>query len=386
MMTDEIKQNLQGNKHVYPFVPFADLANKKLVDNFLIGPTLTEEAVAGLVGAISTPKHRIVGQTIEGKILSIFLDDEYRFGPREIILAEANFWQDRIRKFIQKQEPIRCIILGFPFKIPVLLKTSRRLPDLGEILILNRLATIIKLIQSIYQPGATIEIFTEGAFGRFSGVTTQEANDYRERLQYLIKAFGWEPYFHFTDLGSLEAMIPNFEAIYQKNTKEFETAYVAGQPEAVGRYEETYPSIFRIVNSKMYSDVELMDVYNEDLGDQDLSAAAIAARRDLRQRARAAVFCYHAYHQTRNDSGVMAKVVPGVLYLTVSPKSGRLGIFPINKDIIRLPYHGVSVWHELSKRFSIEYLIDLRRQPGPYHQIFLAGDPDRQPFYYSVKD
>ncbi|MBI5449281.1 L-tyrosine/L-tryptophan isonitrile synthase family protein [Candidatus Gottesmanbacteria bacterium] len=383
-MTGATKQNLEGNMYVYPFVPFADLTNKNFLDNFLVGPTLTEETVVNFVGTIAAPPPRIIGRTIEERVLDIFLDDQYRFGPREIVAAEAAGWQDRMRKFIQRQEPIRCIILGFPFKIPVLLKTNRCAPDLGEILVLNRLSAIGKLIKTVYPPGATIDIFTEGVFGKFSGVTVQEADAYRERLRYLVTVFGWESYFRLTDLGGLEAMIPNFEVTYQKNIEEFKTAYTAGQLEAVSRYEEIYPSIFRIVNSKMYSDDELMDAYNDNVDGHDLSAAALAARRDLGQRAREAVFCYHAYHQTRNDSGIMATVAPATLYLTVSPKPGRLGIFPIDKDIIRLPYHGVPVWHELTNRFSIEYLIDIRRQPGPYRQIFLAGDPDNQPFYYSI--
>jgi len=384
---------MQANPYVYPFIPFQDLSNKKFLDNFIADQFIATNDLSKLIAAIPVVQPRILGQDINSRLLDIFLDDNYCYGPKENIQNNLAFWHGRFNYFTKQQAPIRLIILGFPFKIPVPLKTDHTMPDLGEVLSLHRLYTITQLIREVYSPGATLTIFTEGVFGKpphqnfwcggkFTGVERDEWTAYREQLKNLIKILGYENSLSVTDLEEIESLVPDFQTQYEDNVQKFKKQFADGEVEAIKKYDATFPSVYRLVSSREYPYEDLLDVYNDDLPDNAVTKSVLEIRQDLRRKARESIFCYHAYHQTRYDTGVMDKAAPNAIYLTVSPKVGRLGIYPISKDVHRLPYHGVPVWHESEKRFNIEYLVDIRRQSGPYTKVYLRDDLEQQPFYY----
>lgn len=376
-------QNMQPNPYVYPFVPFENLSNKSWIDNFIRELRVSMQDISARLNAVLIPQPKAsLASEIAPRVLDIFKDEEYRFGPLEVLNQEEKFWKARIEYFVAKNEPIHAIILGFPFKMPVPIKTNRILPDMGEVLILQRLFTLTELVKKIYPPGLRVQIFTEGSFASFTGLSAKEADDYRDRVAELIRLLGYDRTLYVTDLKDVEAMIPDFSARYAENVEKMKVAYAAGDPRATEQYRGSYPSIFRIVSSRGYKEEDLMDVYNEELSDIKILGEVQAIREDIKKRAHEAVFQYHSYHKTRNDSGVMDRVAPNTLYLTVAPKPGRLGIYPIAKEVVRLPYHGVPVFHEKTGRFTIEYLVDVRRRKGPYTKVFLEGDRDPAPFYY----
>ncbi len=376
---------LKPNPYVYPYIPFQDLSNKKIRQNFIDQKRISIDQLKNLVYGLPIPDVEIVGENVADKILSIFQDDNFRFGPKEYILQDKTFWIERLNNFIIRNLPIQFTILGFPFKIPVALKTNRILPDLGEVLSLVRLKHIVEHINKIYPPGSIITIFTEGIFGKFVGVLKDEWVSYREFLKKLITILEFDSFLKISDLSEMEKSIIDFEIQYQEIIFSLKQLYQKNDPEFMTKYKGTYESIFRIVSSKMYDEEILMDVYNENLSDQEISSEALRIREDIRTRAYEAVFQYHAYLLLRDKINYLEKVVPGALQLSVSPKPKRLGIIPINKECYLLPYHGVPVYYPEKDIFLVEYLIDIKRSHFNYTLVYFDEDQEHKPFYYIAK-
>lgn len=255
---------------------------------------------------------------------------------------------------------------------------------MGEVLSLSRLKKITDYIKSIWSPGAIIHIFTEGIFGRFSGVSDQEWIGYREFLKKLIDLFDFSSNLKVHDLSEMEKVVPNFEEYYQRKIGELKELYQKKDPDFLAKYQGTYPSLFHIVSSRMYPEDLLLDVYNKNLPDETLSLEAREARNDIRKRAREAVFYYHAYLKIRDEINYLEKTIPGHLPLTVSPKTNRLAIIPVNEKCQRLPYHSLPVFYSKENLFLLEYLIDIKRSNLHYQLIYFDQDQEDKPFYYLV--
>jgi pyoverdine/dityrosine biosynthesis protein Dit1 len=373
---------MKPNPYVYPFIPFEDLTNKNIRENFIDQKTISLKDLKEIIQSIQAPRPKLEGFNISEKILSLFYDDNYRFGPLENIIQNKKFWLKRIDYFTSKNQPIQFTILGFPFKIPVPLKTNRILPDMGEVLSLLRLKTIADIIKGIYPPGAKITIFTEGVFGQSVGVSEKEAVAYREFLKDLAEILDFSSVLNFIDLSEMKRFILNFDEVYEQKIFELKELYNKGNPEFLKKYQGTFESLLHIVSTKNYDENLLLDVYNWQLKDEELSSQARLIREDIKKRAHEAIFHYHAFLQLRDQINYLEKMVPYGLALTVSPKPNRLGIIPVHKECLRLPYHGVPVYYPEKNLFLIEYLIDIKRRERNYTLIFFDQDKENKPFYY----
>lgn len=376
---------LQSNPNVYPYVPFYDLSDKNIRQNIIEKKYISEDDLREMVSRIPQPNFSLTGKTDAEKILSIFEDDQIRFGPKEFIAQGKTGWIDRLNYFIRQNLPIQFTILGFPFKIPVPLKTNRVYPDMGEVLSLARLHFIAAEIQKIYSSGAVITIFTEGAFGRFTGVKDAHWIAYRDFLKELIGMLRFEKQLRISDLSEMEKIIPDFSKRFQEKVELLEKAYEQGDPKVREAYNGTLDAVLRIIAPINNDATILMDVYNDHLSDDSVSETARLIREDIRQRARASIFQYHAYLRVRDDVQYLEKVVPRAVALSVSPKPNRLGVIPVNSECVRLPYHGVPVYDQLRNVFTIEYLIDLQRSPLSYSTVYFKNDKEEKPFYYIIQ-
>lgn len=376
-MTEKVK----ANPYVYPYVPFEDLANKHLRDNFTQSQTITWEDLKNLVAEVKSPSPEVFGETVAERILSMFLDENYRFGPKDILEENREKWLSKLEYFLAKNEPVQFTILNFPFKIPVPLKTNRFLPDLGEVLALQRLQVIAENVKSIYTPGAVITCFTEGSFGRFTGVTEEVWRPYHEELAEIIKRLNFDSV-RLVPIVEMEKSVPDFETRFAQRVEELKKLYEEKDSDFMKKYEGTFPSVYRIVSTRDYDLPTLMDVYNEDLAEAVVSPEVQRIREDIKKRTQEAIFKYHAYLMVRDDINYLDKTVPQALSLSVSPKPTRLGIHPISSECNRLPYHGVTVYYPKEALYLVEYLIDIRRRARRYTPVHLEGDKDDNPFYY----
>lgn len=372
---------MKSNPNVYPYTPFKDLSNKDVKNNFVSEKIVNFSDVKDLLLNIKNPEIEVFGETVEERIFSIFLNNEIRFGPKEFLLENKDSWLEKIGYFVQKNEKIQFSILGFPFKIPVPLKTDRTLPDMGEMLAINRLDYIAELCNKEYAPGVKITIFSEGGFDKTVGVSNEKSVKYHNFLLKSTKAFSFEKNIDVLPLSDMEKN-DNFEKLYEQKIADLKDLYDSNDEKYLEKYNGTQEAVYRIVNTVNYSQEVLMDVYNDNLSDNDVSDEVLRIRKDIEKRTHEAIFMYHAYLMVRDDLDYLEGVIPKALTLSVSPKPNRLGIFPINDKLKRLPYHSVPVFNVRKDEFTTEYLIDVKRDDAEFEKVFLEESEDKAPFYY----
>lgn len=374
---------MKSNPYVYPYIPFFDLSKKEFKAKFS-QKILTKDEIAKILNAPPPLKIRTRGATPAEKILNIFLDKEVLFGPKEYITDTKKEWIKRFNYFIEKKQPIRMTLLGFPFKMPIPLKTDRTLPDLGETLAVKRLHELIKAVKEVYGPGATITIITEGVFGRFNHMNRKEYDNYEIFLRYIIEEFGFGKEINTLRLEDMEKLSTNFATIFQEKVKKLEGLYRKSDTELLKKYNGAKESIYRIVNTKRLHipTRTLMDVYNDSISNEKVSKTVRETRHAIEKEMHKMLIRYLAYLMVRDDLNFIEKTIPHAITLSVSPKPNRLGIIPVASHCIRLPYHGVPVYHPAQNKFTIEYLVDILRTPASYKKIYWKNDKERKPFFY----
>lgn len=375
---------MKSNPYVYPFVPFKDLSNRDIQDNFGKQKAVSLKDVHNFLFKLPFPKAKVQGATTGERILSIFKDEEIRFGPLTYIEQYHSYWEKKFNFFIEQGSPLQLTILGFPFKVPVPFKTNRKLPDAGEALALLRLYVIAEKIQEIYNPGARVTVFTEGGFGAFNGVPEQEWRNYSSFLRNINSGLGFDSLITIRDLSDMEKDIPDFRLRHARSQQELKKLYEQRDSEILKKYKGTYESLLRIMSTREYDENLLFEVYDDKLSDKEISREALRVRETIRQRTHSAVFSYHAYLGLRDDIDYIEKTVPHYIALSVSPKPYRLGILPIHKECVRLPYHGIPVYYPQENQCLIEYLIDVRRSKYKYTPVIVEEDKEEKPFYYIV--
>ena len=93
----------------------------------------------------------------------------------------------RIRGFIDRGEKIQLVLPAFPAKSPNPEKTCGSLPDLGEVLGLQRLERMCAQIESAYSPGAEVVVCSDGrVFSDLVRVTDADVSQYREGIKEII--------------------------------------------------------------------------------------------------------------------------------------------------------------------------------------------------------
>lgn len=374
---------MRSNPYVYPSQAFKNPRNKRNTDRFTEPrKVITLKDIQIHLRRIPAPTIHVRGETISDRIFSLFLDDEIRFGPKKYLLDYRSEWKAKFDYFISRKKPLSFTILGFPFKIPVPLKTYRHLPDMGEVLALHRLFYLTQQVKRLYRPGAIMTIFTEGAFGPFAGVSEEACHAYDLSLRRFNRQLGFSHALRMKRLSDMERR-EDFKPCFLRNLQEIRRRYQKKDKAFMVKYRVAIVPVFRIVKSDHYAENVLLDTYNDLLKDSQLSPDARSARQELRAKAHHAILSYFAYLQTKDDWDFLEVCVPHHLALSVSPKPHRLGIIPVASSLSVLPYHGVTVYDAKKKNWDIEYLVNIRRDKNHcYQRVFLYGDKDLAPFFY----
>jgi pyoverdine/dityrosine biosynthesis protein Dit1 len=385
-----MRKKIGSNPYVYPHTPFKYLncdylnitkkdvlANQKMEVNF--------DEIFELAKSQTKLDITISGNSIAEKVYNIFIEDKILFGPVEYIEDNKGYWIEKIQYFINRDEKIQFTLLGFPFKMPVPLKTMRTLPDMGEVIILARLHSLMQLIGGIYSGGAEITVFTEGGLGKFVGVSEKETVKYAEYLTFLNKKGGFDDYVKLRDLADMEKD-DKFQDIFKINIEQSESEFQKKTEKFMKKFNGTKPSMERIVNTRQYSDDILMQIYDYEINSKAISAEIKSIRKEIKTNVEKAIMGYFAYLKTRDDLDFLEKTIPHYLALSVSPKPKRLGIIAVNINSNKLPYHAVAVYHEDEDCFSMEYLIDIKISNCIYKPVYLKGDEESVPFYFIKND
>jgi len=377
-------KKLSSNKYVYPYTPFKDLSVKNFTARILPKKIISTSELLVLLNNQSRDELRLKGGTIAEKVFNLFISKNVLFGPKQYAIKEKNIWIKKFNYFINKNERLQLTILGFPFKIPVPLKTDRTMPDMGEVLALKKLNELAYTIQTIYKPGAKITIVTEGVFGSFNGIKKKEYNGYQSVLDFILKKLGWTTNLTLLKLDEMERLDKNFKARFNLKIKAFEKLFQEKDSQFMKKYLGARESLLRVINTKNLNlpAETLMDVYNDSLPKKEISEEIELIREKILREVHVMLIKYHAYLSVRDDLDFIQRRIPHAITLSVSPKPGRLGIIPINAHTIRLPYHGVVVYHKKRNLFTIEYLIDILREKKTYQPVYWSSDKEKKPFFY----
>lgn len=97
----------------------------------------------------------------------------------------------RIAAAVQRDAPIQMVLPAFPAKSPNPQKTMGVLPDLGEVLALERLQGICERIGDVYAPGAELVICSDGrVFSDLVLVSDAHVSDYRKAIVRILAERG----------------------------------------------------------------------------------------------------------------------------------------------------------------------------------------------------
>jgi len=371
---------MKSNPVVFPFVEFQDLSNKKIIKNFLKPKIIGWDEIKNILNNIKKPCLNLPKKaTIEEKIFNIFLDDNFLFGKKEYVLDYKKYWIEKLNYFTKNEKPIKFTLLGFPFKVPLILKTIRTVPDMGDVLVLNQLKDFVLAIKEIYSPGAIVYVITEGCFGKFTGVSRVNIEKYHHFLKKIIKKLNFESFLKIIPLDKLETY-DDFKRVYKEQIRNFNKKYIERDKDFIKRYNQAFPSIFHIINPKTKDILFLMDIYNNNL--KTKYQKINKKKKEIEEKTHKAVINYFAYLKTRDILNFLEKEIPNALSLSVSPKPGRIGLLPINKEINKLPHHAMTVFYEKEKKFLLHYYIDILRMSLKFQPVYLINDTEKKPFFF----
>ncbi|WP_181247771.1 L-tyrosine/L-tryptophan isonitrile synthase family protein, partial [Cereibacter changlensis] len=151
---------------------------------------MTETEFSAWLETFAPKIHPLEGQETAEAIYSVFADPGVVFGDPAFLSSRREEWLQRFGQVVAEGRRLDLTILGFPYKMPVPLKTDRTAADLGEVVSLARLNQLARAIGRVHAPGARIHVFTEGAFHVFNSLDRSYADGYFASLQALASRFG----------------------------------------------------------------------------------------------------------------------------------------------------------------------------------------------------
>lgn len=121
--------------------------------------------------------------------------EAFRMQPTAIDEYEAkgkNILREKLLPFINKWQPIKFVMLGFPFKSGNTRdKVLGKLPDMAEEVTIANFASFNKAIKQIYEPGAVIQIVNDGLmFNDVWQISDNAVYDYHYTNNCIGKYFG----------------------------------------------------------------------------------------------------------------------------------------------------------------------------------------------------
>lgn len=341
--------------------------------------TLSATELAGMAKLNDVTVEAVANGSVEERILSIFEHPEVLFGDPSFIPANRADWLQRIGHFTKAGQPIPFVSMAFPYKVPNPLKTERLAPDMGESLMLRRLAAVLDAIERVYAPGGVLTILEEGILGRCQGVPPDRIAAYRAGIANAMTVAAVDPKrVTFHSLDDMGSVIPNFEARWIHEQERLRELWQQGDPAIREAYAVTTAASRTSVPTIDYEPQVLAAAYDASQTD-----SALRYPRDFIDKvSHRQFFAYRSLLSLRDSTGYLHQLRPYALKLTVSPKPENLAVVPVNAWTKILPYHGVPVLLA-DGRWDIAYRAAMGTL-GRVEALSLEGDPDAAPFAYRV--
>ncbi|MGP4004686.1 L-tyrosine/L-tryptophan isonitrile synthase family protein [Streptomyces sp. 8N706] len=323
--------------------------------------------------------------TTYDKVFALMAAARYRAGNlRQTRFAEnKEIFRPTVSSRMAADEPLQFVLPSFPFKLPNLAKSTRRAPDMAELLCLRRLYEMCHAIGLVYPPGAEFVIVSDGRIYRhICGVTAHEAAVYFERSQEMIKAMGAGDRLVYTDMTDLVASRQDrFDRLHER-LRPVLAQWWRQNPDNLRRL--TLIKNFTVnVNTSGGIIHDLLQTAQKNLflgtahDDADTLANLRRVRTRLSRRANEAAFEFALLLYTLKELDLVHACYPGAVRATVHPKPGQWGVNLVNDKCVVFPWGGTA-YDKGGDTWRIRYEIDLQRTDA--RPVHLAGDPF--PFFY----
>ena len=231
--------------------------------------------------------------------------------------------------FVRAGQPVHFILPAFPVKSPSRRKTLGRLPDLAEELSLAFLQRICDDVASIYAPGATMTICSDGRiFSDIVGVTDDDVTRYGTEIGAIIdrigatslSLFNLEDVFEAPEVGGID-----FDGMRADVVERYgETIDVIRDRT---RAEEAHLALFRGISRFL-----LEDRLGQDLG-----------KSKNRLTKEAAADAYRMVQRSNAWGALIGEIFPDAVRLSIHPQevhSAKIGILLADSaDVWLTPWH-----------------------------------------------
>nr|AAZ39275.1 isonitrile synthase [uncultured organism] len=269
----------------------------------------------------------------------------------------------KVRRAIERREPIHLVLPAFPAKSPSRRKTFGPLPDKAEELALESLQSLCNAIQLLYAPGARLTLCSDGrVFSDLVGVTEEDVTRYGQEIRTMIRRLGLRSLdtFHLEDRFTGDT--------FQEMRDLMETQYAEPYAQFAARVQKDNPILLNGIERFLL----------EERSPDAPALSKTQARKEARTRAIEVVRRSEAWGR------LIAERFPSALRLSIhpqmphSPKIGlRMG--EQGKDLWITPWHGVAVQEAggwtLRKREEAEALGAqlVEREGRPYYYTLEVG-------------
>ncbi|WP_299489545.1 L-tyrosine/L-tryptophan isonitrile synthase family protein [uncultured Shewanella sp.] len=140
--------------------------------------------------ALQQANHTLINNknaVIEAQLLDVLQSYLVSHEKDQFTLKGREFARQQIQYFMAQNKPLEFILPGFPCKSPnVIDKSFSAMPDLGEVLAIERLDTLCCALNEIYPHGSSVTILSDGTtFADVVHVEDEVKDQYKTALRQL---------------------------------------------------------------------------------------------------------------------------------------------------------------------------------------------------------
>ncbi|MEE2671916.1 MAG: isocyanide synthase family protein [Bdellovibrionota bacterium] len=297
------------------------------------------------------PKHLIIHSYTQN-ILNILIQHRRRPKKHEAS-SDFSIQYDTIKKFVERNKTIECVLPAFPAKSPNLNKVLGISTDKAEEISLYFLNFLCEKIKTVYPPGMRIILCSDGrVFSDVLNISDQNVSSYQKEIESFIK---------LKSLENLETY--NLDYIYP--TQDFDSMrflLMQNFAESVEKLEnriKTHPS-----TKELYCAMTRFIFEDSLTPDNKMTKAQL--QKKSKHKAKLTIVRSNAW------SKLLEQEFPNALRFSIHPHpagSNKFGIRLVDKESWLTPWHGVALetkdgFKLVKKAYAIEIGAELIFSPN----------------------
>ncbi|MBX9772481.1 MAG: L-tyrosine/L-tryptophan isonitrile synthase family protein [Candidatus Obscuribacterales bacterium] len=344
---------------------------------------------AGRIKTLAKDRHMNLAESI-WSLLSL---NRYRRGRLSLSDTAKEKCIEQIASSILARRPIDLTMAFFPIKVRNPLKTLAKTGtevDVSELGCLFRLYEICLAIENLYIHGARFLVSCDGyRYQNVCGDPESGIKGYMNNVQAMIDYLGIGDCVKLIDERKLYP--DRYMDSFDHNVRHIVDGYRRGQSEIVELVDRLRRNIALVLDLDPAIPLDRValafagDVKNKEL--KLLNQDAYDLRMSLDEKSFQSTVEYIAINWTMLDLKVFASALPNAVKATVHPKTGELGLYPINKATDNVFPHNGQGHMTFSLRddyhvddIRVSFMADLMRQNSDDQLRGVVLPPEKYPF------